>query len=101
VESGVQNNRTPLQKNLLLLGACSKTLLELINASACINELLLAGIEGMALGADFNVDITNDGMSFHSSTACATNDSGLIFGMNSSFHFYTSFCHFNFQSNVL
>jgi hypothetical protein len=71
-----------------LLG-CSKTLLELVNASAGINELLLAGIEGMALGADFYVEITDYGVGFHSGTASATNDCGLVFGMNSSFHFFT------------
>ena len=65
----------------------AKTLLELVNASAGINELLLAGIEGVALGADFYVDITDYGVGFHSSTASATDDCALAFGMNSSFHF--------------
>ena len=34
-----------------------KTLLEFINASACINKLLFAGEEGMALRANFNADL--------------------------------------------
>ena len=69
-----------------LLG-CGKTLLELVNASTGINELLLAGIEGVALGADFYVDITDYGVGLHSCTASATDDCALGFGMNSSFHF--------------
>ena len=39
------------------LFAQSVTLLEHINASTCVNQLLLAGKERMALGADFNFDI--------------------------------------------
>ena len=68
-------------KRLLYL---SKTLLELVNTSAGINELLLARVERMALGADFYVKVTDYGVRLHGSTASATNDSALVFGMNSS-----------------
>jgi len=33
------------------------TLLELINTSAAVNEFLAAGVEGVALGADFNLEL--------------------------------------------
>ena len=39
----------------LLLEIC-KSLLELVKTSACIDKLLLAGVEGVTLGADFNSD---------------------------------------------
>ena len=39
----------------LLLEIC-QSLLELVNTSTCIDKLLLAGVEGVALGADFNSD---------------------------------------------
>ena len=34
---------------------------ELIHAAAGVNQLLLAGVEGVALGADFNGDVLLDG----------------------------------------
>ena len=76
----------PLRFTLSALLACGKTLLELVNASAGINKLLLAGIKRMALGADFNIDIAKHGVRFYRSTASATDNRRLIVGMNSSFH---------------
>lgn len=43
-------------RNRKLLAGCLETLLELINATACINEFLLPGKERVALGANFNAD---------------------------------------------
>ena len=55
-----------------LSSACLKTLLELINASACINELLLAGKERMALGADVNADLAALGRTGNEGFAAST-----------------------------
>ena len=63
----------------------TETLLEAVNTSACINKLLLTGVERMALGADFNSDVLLSGTGLDHITACA-GDSGLnVVGMNSFF----------------
>ena len=71
--------------------SCFKTLLELVNSSACINKLLLAGEEGMALRANFNTDlavsITLSRTGNNSLAACATDGYFFIIGMNSRLHF--------------
>ena len=61
-------------------------LLESVYAAAGINELLLAGIEGMALGADFNTKLFLGGSAFEGLAAQATNGCYLIFGMDLFFH---------------
>jgi len=61
-------------------------LVELINTAAGIDELLLAGVEGMALGADLNGDVLAGGAGLDQSAAGASDDCGLIVGMNSGFH---------------
>ena len=63
------------------------SLLELINTSACINELLLACIERVAVGADINSQITLCGKSLECVAACALNCNDLRLRMNSFFHF--------------
>ena len=76
-----------MEQKLLL---CSlQTLLELVNASAGINKLLLAGKERMALRANFNADDTalgRTGLDFFA--ACALDSDFAIVGMESFFHFY-------------
>ena len=72
-------------KELLLRG--SQSSLELVNASACVNELLLTGEEGMALGADINSLLAAlGGSGLYDLTACATNGASLILRMDSVFH---------------
>ena len=67
----------------------AKPLLELVDTSAGVNQLLLAGIEGVALGANFDVDIFY-GRTGLDDFATSTVDLGLlIVGMNSVFHFST------------
>jgi hypothetical protein len=81
----------PKRKKRLLAG-CGKTLLELIHAATGINKLLLAGIEGVTLGADFNAHIALNGTGFNRCAASALDRAHLVFGMDSSFHcFYTFF----------
>ena len=76
------HSRASLQK--LLVHAV--TLLELINASAAVNELLTAGIEGVALGADFDLELTAYGTALEGFTACATDDAFAVGRMDVLFH---------------
>ena len=72
-------------ERLLLRG--SKSLLELVNASAGVNKLLLTGEERVALGADVNSLLAALGGSGHSDlTASATNGANFVLRMNSVFH---------------
>ena len=73
-----------------------KSLLELVNTSACIDKLLLAGEEGVALGTDFNSDLAAlSGLGCNSLAACATDYALFVLGMNSGLHdFNTSFLIF-------
>ena len=66
-----------------------ETLLEAVNASAGINQLLLAGIERMALGANFNLELTLDRTRLKRLTAHATDDGLAIFGMDLFFHAFS------------
>ena len=61
-------------------------LIELINTAAGINELLLAGVEGVALGADFNGDALTGGAGLDGGAACALDNGGLIVRMDSCLH---------------
>jgi hypothetical protein len=80
----------------ILLAAGSQSLLELIHSTACINKLLLAGKEGMALGADFNADITALGRaSGNGLTACALDNDLFVVRMDSLLHVHillSEFC---------
>ena len=73
-----------LKCNLKLLNAV--LLVELINTTAGINELLLAGVEGMALGADFNGDALTGRTGLDGCAACALDNGGLVIRMDSFLH---------------
>ena len=61
-------------------------LVELINAAAGVNELLLAGVEGVALGADFNGDVLL-GAAGGDDFAAGAADGGLfVLGVDSGLH---------------
>ena len=81
-----------------LLSGSLKTSLELVNASAGIDKLLLTCIERMALGADFDVHITLDRVRGNGRTASASDGSFLVFGMDSGFHFDTSSLRIHFNT---
>ena len=76
-----------MEQKLLL---CSlQTLLELVNASAGINKLLLAGKERMALRANFYADgvaLGRTGLNFFAASALDSNFA--IVRMESFFHFF-------------
>ena len=57
-----------------------------IHATAGVHQLLLTGVERMALGADFNLDIATGGGGLDHLATCATDRGGLVLRMNSLFH---------------
>jgi hypothetical protein len=59
---------------------------ETLNPAGRVDQFLLSGEEGMALGTDFNTDIGLGGTNGHFVAAGATNDGFFIVGMNSAFH---------------
>ena len=67
---------TPFGRRLYILLQV-EALVETINASTGVNQLLLAGIERVALGANFHTDILLGRASGKGVTASAT-DSGLL-----------------------
>ena len=75
-----------LKCNLKLLNAV--LLVELVNTTAGINELLLAGVERMALGADFNGDALTGRTGLDGCAACALYNGGLVIRMDTLFHNY-------------
>ena len=61
-------------------------LVELVNAAAGVNQLLLAGVEGVALGADFHGDVLLGGAGLDDSAASALDGGLLVIGMDSFLH---------------
>ena len=64
----------------------AESLVETVNTSTGVNQLLLAGIERVALGADFNSDVLLGGASSKDVTASATNCSLFVIGMDTFLH---------------
>ena len=58
-------------------------LVELINAAAGVDQLLLAGVEGVALGADLNGDVLLGGAGLDHGAASAPDGGLLVIGMDS------------------
>ena len=70
----------------LLLRICQSSL-ELVNASACVNELLLTGEEGMALGANFNSQFAAlGGSGLYNFATSASDFANFVVRMDSVFH---------------
>ena len=63
-----------------------ETLIELVDTSCRVNQLLLTSEERMALGADFHADVLSCRGCFNYLSAVALNCCGLIIGMYSGFH---------------
>ena len=71
-----------------------EALLEAINTSASVNQLLLAGIERMAFGTNINLHLFLGRTGFKCFTAHAANDAFAVLGMNVFLHcFFTSFAY--------
>ena len=64
----------------------AKTLVETINTSTGVNQLLLAGIERVALGADFDSDVLLGGTSSKDIAASAADGSLIVLGMETFLH---------------
>ena len=64
----------------------TKSLVETINTSTGVNQLLLAGIERVALGADFNTDLLLGGAGGEGVAASATDGGLLVLRMDAFFH---------------
>ena len=64
----------------------AELLVEAFNTSASVNQLLLAGIERVTLGADFNSDILLGRPGLKHGTTSTSNGGLLIIGMDSLLH---------------
>src|SRR5699024_3398768 len=64
----------------------TESLVETINTSTGVNQLLLAGIEGVALGANFHTDVLLSGAGGEDVAASAANGRLLVVGMDSFLH---------------
>ena len=86
---GIKNARTAYAVRAhgfaLLLQA--KSLIEPINTSTGVNQLLLAGIERVALGADFNTNILLGGAAGKDVAASAPDRGLFVIGMDTFLHF--------------
>ena len=72
----------------MIISRFAHTLVELVNTSACINELLLACVERVALGADVNTEVILRGPCLKCLTASTTDCYQLGLGMDVCFHFF-------------
>ena len=64
----------------------AETLVEALNTSAGVNQLLLASVERMALGANFDVDLGLGGTSLDDVAACAGDGAVNVVRMDTLFH---------------
>ena len=65
----------------------AEALVEAINTSTGVNQLLLAGIERVALGADLNTDVLLGGTGRKDVTTGTANGSLFVIGMDTFLHF--------------
>ena len=64
----------------------AESLVETINTSTGVNQLLLAGIERVALGADFNADVLLGGAGRKDVATGTANRSLFVLGMDTFLH---------------
>ena len=82
----IYKKSAPLSRGADFLLLQAKALVEPVNASTGVNQLLLAGIERVALGADFNADVLFGGTS-RKDIATGTADGGLfVLGVDTFLH---------------
>ena len=67
----------------------AKSLVEPINASTGINQLLLAGKEGVAITANFHMDVLLGGACLDLGAASALDRGPMVLGMNALFHYFS------------
>ena len=73
----------------LLVQQIAVALLELVHAAAGNHQLLLAGVERVALGADFNLQLLLGGAGGECFTAYAANDCLTVLGMDAFLHCFS------------
>ena len=85
-----QNTKNPHHVSVVRISSVllqAKTLVEAINTSTGVNQLLLAGIERVALGADLNTNVLL-GRTGSKDIAASAADGGLfVVGMDTFLHF--------------
>jgi hypothetical protein len=64
----------------------AETLVEALNTSAGVDQLLLTSVERMALGANFDVDLGLGGTSLDDVAACACDGAVNVVRMDTLFH---------------
>ena len=64
----------------------AEALVEAINTSTSVNQLLLAGIERVTLGADFDLDVLLGGAGLDHFAARTTNSGLVVVGMDAFLH---------------
>ena len=67
--------------------AQTELLVELLNTAAGVDQLLLAGVEGVALGADFDGDVLTGGAGLNHIAASAADGGLMILGMDAFLHY--------------
>ena len=82
-----KRNKPASQRCRLYFLLQAETLVETVNTSTGVNQLLLAGIEGVALGADFNTDVLLGGAGGENVTTSAADSGLLVVGMDTFLHF--------------
>ena len=75
--------------DLALLVLDVELLLEAINPSTCIYQLLLAGKEGGAMTANFHMDVLLGGACLDLGAASALDRGPIVLGMNALFHYFS------------
>ena len=75
----------------------AEALVEALNTSAAVNQLLLTSVERMALGANFDVDLGLGGTSLDDVAASAGDGAVNVVRMDTLFHSF----HLNSGSDVL
>ena len=79
----------------------AKLLVEAVNASAGVNQLLLAGIERVALGANFDLDVLLGGAGLNDFAASTTDRRLFVFRMDTFLHHIHLFLAFVKGQNAL
>lgn len=85
--AGRKGTKKPPWQRFLQIGSVHTiTLLETIHASTRIYQLLTAGKEGVALGADFNLELALYRAALEGFAASAAHDAFAIIGMDIALH---------------
>ena len=72
--------------DFFIFASDTETLLEAIDTSAGVHQLLLAGVERMTLGANFDTQLRLGGTGLEGGTAHAANDALVVLRVDLFFH---------------